>query len=92
MSHEPIDYLVERNAGGLDVRNLSKIFKDTTNCYKILFFKAVLDLSQGQPAKELSISLASIADAMIYHAWYPLKYFRLSLGSQDSLGKIVDEL
>lgn len=92
MSHEPIDYLVERNAGGLDVRNLSKIFKDTTNCYKILFFKAVLDLSQGQPAKELSISLASIADAMIYHAWYPLKYFRLSLGSQDSLGKIIDEL
>lgn len=92
MSHDPIDYLVERNAGGLDVRNLSKIFKDTTNCYKILFFKAMLDLSQGQPAQELSISLASIADAMIFHAWYPLKYFRLSLGSQDRLGKIVDEL
>ena len=92
MSQDPIEYLVSRNAKGLDVKRLSKIFKDTTNCYKILLFKAILDLSQLKSYEDLTLDFNAISESMVYHAWFPLKYFRLSLGQQDSLAKIIEDL
>lgn len=92
MSQDPIEYLVNRSPEGLDISSLSKIFQDTTNCYKVLFFKAILDLSQLQSKQAVVISLNDIADSMVYHVWYPIRYFRLSLGAQDSLARIVDDL
>lgn len=92
MSQDPIEYLASRNSEQLAIKALAKIFQNTTNCYKILLFKALLDSLGSPKAGNVSISFSSIAESMIFHAWYPLKYFRLSLGRQDGLVKIIDDI
>jgi hypothetical protein len=77
----------------LDVEALSRMFNDTTNSYKILFFRAVLlTIRNGQLKAQRRIPLADITAKMLVCAWIISGYYRLSFGSNDKLSSILAAL
>lgn len=73
--------------GDLDIAKLSSVFRDTTNSYKFYWFLSILDSlrDNGQNV----ISLNDIAIRMLANVWYPLDYFKLSFGKEDSFKNIA---
>ncbi|MDB9314133.1 HNH endonuclease domain-containing protein [Spirulina sp. CS-785/01] len=77
----------------VDVSALSRLFADTTNSYKYLFFFFLIDiLKRNDFDINLSISFQQIVVEMIANAWYPHNYFKLSFGTQDKLTEKLDSL
>ena len=72
----------------LDVAKLAAIFADTTNSYKFYWFLAILD-SLRENGQQL-ISMRELSLRMVAGVWYPLDYFKLSFGKQDSFKPIAD--
>ncbi|MHB8521001.1 MAG: HNH endonuclease domain-containing protein [Limisphaerales bacterium] len=69
---------------------LGQVFKDTTNSYKLVWFLAILSLIKR--SGERSFRLADIFTEMATVAWHPVCLYRLSLGRQDSLQHVVQEI
>ena len=63
---------------GVDVAKLARVFDDTTQCYKYLFFRALLE--QFNQTDSLAISLGEILAGMIEAAWWPVMHYRLTIG------------
>ena len=60
------------NASGLNVDNLSKLFDNTTNSYKYIFFLSLLDiLSSRFFDSSKPILLRDILIEMLANSWYP---------------------
>jgi 5-methylcytosine-specific restriction endonuclease McrA len=84
----------------VDVGVLSKIFADRTTSYKYFFFLALTNrLEQAfkrtiDPEFDIArpIPQSLLAAEMTVLAWYPTHFCRLSLGSQDQLGSLVDSV
>ena len=77
----------------LDISTFSRLFDDTTNSYKFIFFISLLDILRSGLFKDSpSISLKDLAIEMLVVAWYPHSAFRLSFGSQDVIAKKLDSL
>ncbi len=82
-----------RSEQQLNVEALARIFNETTNSYKILFFRAVLStISRGQLNAQRNILLSDITAKMLVSAWIIAGYYRLSFGSSDKLSSILAEL
>ncbi len=62
---------------------LGQVFQHTTNCYKLVWFLAILSLLRRTQADVLA--LADILTEMAVVGWHPVCLFRLSLGCQDKL-------
>lgn len=78
-------YLMDRNLRG----KLMHIFDRTTECYKLFWFKAILEkVEEGRS----SISFEEIVDDMISSAWYMVSEYHLSLGPNDGLEKLIETL
>lgn len=79
---------------GIDVSPLGQVFFNVRNSYKFFFFLAILDwfAHKFRGFGELQIDIEWLASRMAINAWYPAVYYGLSLGSQDSLGKILLKL
>jgi hypothetical protein len=67
-----------------------KVFQSTTNSYKYYWWYSILQLIKKK--KNTTFFLNEIAIQMIVLAWYPVNYYKLSLGKQDQLAKYVKEL
>lgn len=68
---------------------LEQMLKNLTNSYKLYWLRAIFDeVLTG--ACELTFE--HIAACMVAQAWYPVNYFRLSLGLQDQLASCIDYL
>jgi hypothetical protein len=68
MTHKPLPA-----EEGLDIQALSRLFDDTTNSYKLLFFRSVLQMiGQDQVQSDRSIYLSEIVVKMLANAycWY----------------------
>jgi hypothetical protein len=77
----------------LNVEALSRIFADTTNSYKILFFRAVLSIiSSGKVGATKRIPLSDITAKMLVSGWIIGVYYRLSFGSGDQLLSMLSQL
>lgn len=77
----------------VNVAALSRLFAETTNSYKYLFFISFLDILRRRQFDVLSpISFYEIIVEMLANAWYPHTYFRLSFGTQDKLTQKLDSL
>lgn len=78
----------------LDFGPLSRLFADTTNSYKIIFFQALLALlaEQSTITSSNELTLRAICIEMVVLSWYPRAYFKLSFGLQDKLAGIIDSL
>src|SRR5688572_11156023 len=75
---------------GLEISKLSSIFSDTTNSYKFYWFLSILDSLQENG--QATMSLNDIALRMVANVWYPLDFFKLSFGKQDSFKAIANFL
>jgi hypothetical protein len=70
----------------LPIHLFNEIFKDTTNSYKFYWLWSILDeLNESQ---NLTLNCDKLALRMISLAWYPLYYYKLSFGKQDSFKKL----
>jgi hypothetical protein len=76
----------------LNVNALNMAFRKTTNSYKYLFFLSILELLKNSSFKNPVLSYREITSMMISYAWGPCYYFKLSLGKQDQIYKVIDEL
>jgi hypothetical protein len=72
------------------VSDLAAAFLNTTASYKHLFFRAILDEIAVGGGRE--ISFETLGRRMLETAWWPVKRYRLFLGAQDQVAKILDQL
>lgn len=80
-------------ATSVNVAALAQLFRSTTNSYKFLFFHAILACLDGRPRDaQPAIPLREVIVEMLSNAWYPHTLFRLSFGSQDKIGQVLDRL
>lgn len=77
----------------LNISALSGLFQNTTNSYKYIFFISLLELIKGRNFQaDKPILLSELTVEMLAIGWFPHTYFKLSFGSQDTLGKKLDSL
>ena len=73
----------------LNIGYLSRLFDDTTNCYKFFWFQAIL---RKVDANHLRFSFSELIDEMICDAWYMVTEYHLRLGPlniTDNLEEVV---
>lgn len=68
---------------------LSHAFDKMSESYKIFWFKAILEESQGG---ERRIEYRKLIERMIVDAWYMVSEFKLNLGPADTLEKIIKHI
>lgn len=74
----------------LTTSRLGKIFSSTSATYKFFWFVSIMQIHAKSDNSRISVW--DIIIRMVANAWYPIHYFRLSFGKQDSLYDIVMEL
>ena len=75
----------------VDVGRLSRIYDKTVATYKFYWFVSIINLVSTNPDRRV-FSFNEIIAGMISEAWYPIHYFRLSFGKQDSLEVNIMEI
>lgn len=74
----------------LDISVLSRLFKDTTNSYKYVFFISLLDIMKRRQFSCEPIDCGELIVEMLANSWYPYIYFKLSFGPQDKITAQLD--
>lgn len=67
-----------------------KVFQSTTNSYKYYWWYSILQLVKK--GDDETIKFDEIAVQMIVLAWYPVNFYKISLGKQDQLSKYIKEI
>jgi hypothetical protein len=67
-----------------------KVFQSTQNSYKYYWWYSILHLVKEKKTKTLKLD--EIAIQMIVFSWYPINYYKLSLGKQDQLSTFIRDL
>lgn len=70
----------------LNIQDLQQIFRDTTECYKLFWFKAIL--SKVKEGKQC-VTYNELVCLMMADAYYMVNEYHLNLGPNDSLEKLV---
>ena len=65
----------------------STVFNSTTTSYKYYWWYAILQLIKENGDEKLSFD--EISFKMLYLVWYPIHFYRISLGKKDQLTKYV---
>lgn len=77
----------------LDINALCRIFENTTNSYKYIFFISLLDiLTRINFDVSEPIFFTDITVEILANAWYPHNFFKLSFGPQDKIAEKLDTL
>lgn len=77
----------------VNVGALSRLFADTTNSYKYLFFLSLLDIMKRRRFEVTEpISFQDLIVEMLANAWFPHTFFKLSFGTQDKVAQKLDAL
>ncbi|SCX00311.1 HNH endonuclease domain-containing protein [Flavobacterium saliperosum] len=71
-------------------KEIIKVFQSTTNSYKYYWWYAILQLVKKKGNQKFN--LEEIALQMMVLAWYPVNYYKLSLGKQDQLATYIKKL
>lgn len=70
----------------LNIENFSRLFDNTSECYKFFWFKAIVGkVVEGKQ----EITYEELADEMIAEAWYMVTEYHLNLGPRDTLENLV---
>ena len=72
------------------ISTLSRIFKDTTNSYKLYWFYAILQIIKTE--NKQVITYEEIIAKMISSVWYPINHFKISFGKQDKLKQAIEKI
>ena len=71
----------------LNIAALSRLFDNKAECYKLFWFKAILEsCCKG----DQDLVFEDLIDDMIADAWYMVTEYHLNLGPRDTLEKAVD--
>ncbi|WP_088893784.1 HNH endonuclease domain-containing protein [Leptolyngbya ohadii] len=77
----------------VNIAALARLFADTTNSYKYIFFISILDILKRRNFDvSQDVSLDEIIVEMLANAWYPHTYFKLSFGTRDKIAESLDLL
>jgi hypothetical protein len=79
-------------SAAVDVGALSALFRNTTTSYKYIFFLGLLRCLDRRDERSPRVPLREAIVEVLALAWYPHTFFRLSLGAQDQIGVILDDL
>lgn len=71
-------------------KEIVKVFQSTTNSYKYYWWYSILQLVKKKD--KANFTLDDIAIQMIIFAWYPINYYKISLGKQDQLANYIREI
>lgn len=72
----------------LQIASLIHLFDNMSECYKLFWFKAILDsVCEGKK----QVSFDELIDRMIADTWYMVTEYRLNLGPADTLEALVKE-
>jgi hypothetical protein len=74
----------------LDTVVFSRMFKNVKNSYKFYWLLAILD--HLNESEDSMISLDELALRMLSLVWYPLNFYKLSFGKQDSFKFLAIEI
>ncbi len=74
----------------LPIKALASAFNNTTNSYKLYWFFAILKIIKFDDCRIISIE--KIIIEMISSAWFTVLFFKISLGKQDQITKIVKKI
>lgn len=74
------------NSDSLEVQYLSRLFANTSECYKFFWFQAIV--TKVLEGKDI-ISYEELIDEMIADAWYMVTEYHLNLGPKDTLEVLV---
>ncbi len=79
-------------AGGVDVSCLEGLFAKTTNSYKFVFLKAVIEsaCSGGSDGGPVRLEVRDLRDEMLLLSWFPTAIYKLNFGSTDMTGRGVE--
>ena len=69
---------------------LNSVFENTTNSYKYYWWLSILKLIKTNGNEK--IELENIVFEMLVFVWYPINYYKISLGKQDQLTKYIKKL
>jgi hypothetical protein len=69
---------------------LNSVFENTTNSYKYYWWLSILKLIKTNGNEK--IELEDIVFEMLVFVWYPVNYYKISLGKQDQLTKYKEKL
>ena len=72
----------------LDTVHLQRLFDNMSECYKLFWFQAIVE--QVRDGKIL-LSYDELINNMIADAWYMVTEYRLNLGPNDHLEKLVED-
>ena len=73
----------------LNIGYLSRLFDNTSECYKLFWFQAIMNkLSE----KRNRFSFDELVNEMIVEAWYMVTEYHLNLGPKDNLELIVKRI
>lgn len=74
----------------LTTNRLGNIFNNTVATYKFFWFISIMQIHAKTDNPRINVW--DIIIRMVANAWYPIHYFRLSFGKNDSLFEIVMDL
>lgn len=72
----------------LNIEKLGRLFDNKSECYKLFWFKAILEKVTKEGKTVLSYE--ELVDEMIAEAWYMVTEYHLNLGPKDNLEAVVN--
>lgn len=73
----------------LNIACLSRIFDNTSECYKFFWFQSILEkVNEGMQ----EMKYEDLVDEMVCSAWYMVNAYHLNLGPADTLEKLIVSL
>ena len=73
----------------LDIAHFSRLFDNKSECYKLFWFQAIArKIKEGHD----TLTFETLIDEMIADAWYMVSEYRLNLGPNDALERVVQRL
>lgn len=77
------------HSDSLDIAHFSRLFDNKSECYKLFWFQAnVRKIKEGQK----TVAFETLIHEMIADAWYMVLEYRLNLGPNDTLERVVHRL
>ena len=77
-------------AESLATGTMNRVFSNTAATYKFYWLLSLLDMHVRE--KQTVMPALDLASRMVAYAWYPVEYFRLSFGKNDSMAQIIPEV
>ena len=82
MAWEELIEIKKEYYNGLDIHSFCRCFGNTTACYKMYWFDAILTILTKIQAAPYRIPFDEIFDEMVFQGWYSRAYYRLKFGNR----------